>query len=67
MDERISGNEDNVEEMDMSVKKNIKYKKYNNPATKYPEDLVHNKNSKHINNRNNGRRANPCQRCRKFF
>lgn len=67
MNERISVNEDNVEEMDISVKENIKSKNINNLGTKSPEDLGHNENSKHMNNRNKIRRANPCQRHRKYF
>lgn len=67
MHERISGNEDNVEKWTCQSKKTLNLKTYNNLATKYPEDLGHNKNSKHMNNRNKGRRENPCQRHRKYF
>lgn len=36
-------------------KKTLNLKTYNNPGTKNPEDLGHNKNSKHMNIRNKGR------------
>lgn len=67
MDERISGNEDMQKKWICQPKKTLNLKTYKNPGTKCPEDLGHNKNSKHMNNRNKGRRAKLCQRQRKHF
>lgn len=56
MDERISGNEDMQKKQICQPKKTLNLKTYKNPGTKCPEDLGYNKNSKHMNSRNKGRR-----------
>lgn len=60
MEERISGTEDTVEEMNTLVKGNPKSKKI--PETKHPENLGHYERI----NRNTGRRRNRAQRPRQY-
>ena len=56
MEEKISGMEDAVEEMDALVKENVRTK-----------NLGHCEKTKPKNNSNRGRRRNPGQRHRKYY
>jgi len=63
MEERISAKGDMIEEIDTSVKENVKSKKV--PETKYPRNLWHYEKAKPTNNT---RRKRPsAARPRKYF
>ena len=58
------GSEDTIEEMDTSVKENVKNKKVTN---KNIQEIGNTEKTKSKNNRNRGRRRHPGQKHRKYF
>jgi hypothetical protein len=63
IEERISGVEDTIEDIDTTVKENSKYKKTPNP--KHPGNPGHNKRTKSKKNRNKGAKKPPQQNYRR--
>lgn len=61
----IWGIKDTIEEIDTSVKDDIKSTK--SPDPKYPRNLGHYENNKPKNNRNRGRKSKPTQRPKNVY
>jgi hypothetical protein len=73
MEEKISGIEDIIEEMDTPVKENVKsnpYSKRTQPLQKHPRNMEHHVKTKYIRIiiiKNTERKTNPGNRHRKYF
>lgn len=65
MEERFSGPEDMIEEMDISVRENVKFEKL--MTEKNPRNLEYCEKTTPKNNRTRRRKRTPAQRTRKYF